>query len=68
MTFEVGRHGGVGVVVETAEARRPLSGLASYRRLSLFDRVYIQAMCDLPIPAGIRAIARGLGVAASTVC
>nr|WP_216695469.1 IS30 family transposase [Dietzia psychralcaliphila] len=68
MTFEVGRHGGVGVDVGTAGSQRPLKGAATYRRLSLFDRVYIQAMWDLPIPAGVRAIARGLGVAASTIC
>ncbi|MEH6820164.1 MAG: IS30 family transposase [Dietzia psychralcaliphila] len=68
MTFEVGRRGGVGVVIETAGSQRPLEGAATYRRLGLFDRVYIQAMFDLPIPAGIRSIARGLGVAASTVC
>lgn len=68
MTFEVGRHGGVGVDPGTAGTQRPLEKLASYRRLSLFDRVYIQAMFELPTPAGVRAIARGLGVAASTIC
>lgn len=45
----------------------PLKDEAGYRRLSLFDRVYIQAMLELPTPATMRAIARGLAVAASTV-
>lgn len=67
MTFEVGRRGGVGSGVATAVSQRPLKESASYRRLTLFDRVYIQAMFDLPTPAGVRAIARGLQVAASTI-
>lgn len=67
MTFEVGRRGGLGVVGEAAAHQRPLREPASYRRLSLFDRVFIHGMCELPTPAGVRAIARGLEVAASTI-
>ena len=65
MSFEVGARGGVANVRD--RRLRPLRPGARYRRLTLFDRVFIQAMLDLPTPAGIRAIARGLNVAASTV-
>ena len=67
MSFEVGRRGGVGANAAAAGFQRPLRESANYRRLTLFDRVYIQAMFELPTPAGVRAIARGLEVAASTI-
>lgn len=65
MELRTGRVGGV----------RPLKigrvGLAvapgSYRRLTLADRAVIQAARALPTPLGIRAIAREIGVAPSTV-
>lgn len=39
----------------------------SYRRLTLADRAFIQAALGVPEPLSVRAIARELGVAASTV-
>lgn len=67
MTFDIGKHGGVVAAAGLATPQRPLQETASYRRLTLFDRVYIQAMLERPKPGGVREIARGLKVAASTI-
>ncbi len=64
MEFVAGRHGGVATMDLERELR---SSSRSYRRLTLADRSFIQAALGLPVPLGVRAIARELGVHASTV-
>lgn len=65
MQVREGRVGGA----EPADLGRVVSGSPgrSYRRLTLADRSLIQAALASPTPWGVRAIARELGVAASTV-
>jgi len=65
MRVRDGRVGGV----EPADLGRVVSGSPgrSYRRLTLADRSLIQAALASPTPWGVRAIARELGVSASTV-
>lgn len=65
MCVREGRSGGV----EPADMDRVVSGAPgrSYRRLTLADRSVIQAALASPVPWGVRAIARELGVSASTV-
>src|SRR3712207_5627438 len=65
MQLNSGRVGGVGPVAMDASAA-PDSG-RSYRRLTLADRSFIQAARALAEPLGVRAIARELAVAPSTV-
>lgn len=65
MQTSLGRTGGV--VAIDVFAPRLLAAVAGYRRLTLFDRLYIQVMLALPQPLGVRAIARGLDVQPSTV-
>lgn len=61
----VGRVGGV--VPRDVDRIVEGVGSRSYRRLTLADRSFIQAAQGLPEPMGVRAIAKELGVAASTV-
>lgn len=65
MEMLVGAHGGAVLVDLFAQPAPPRA--ARYRRLTLFDRLYIHVMLVLPRPVSLRAIARGLGVHASTV-
>lgn len=62
------RTGGTGGVVPMPMDASPLvSPGRRYRRLTLADRSFIQAARSLREPLGVRAIARELGVDASTV-
>ncbi|MGL4339462.1 MAG: IS30 family transposase [Rhodoglobus sp.] len=63
MTFVMGARGGV---IRPPVPSRPRAEV-SYRRLTLADRSFIQAGMSLPEPLSVRAIARELGVAPSTV-
>jgi IS30 family transposase len=65
MSFAMGRVGGVARM--PMDASLPLDAARGYRRLTLADRSFIQAARGLPEPMGVRAIARELDVAASTV-
>jgi IS30 family transposase len=60
------RAGGGGVVPLHVTVAGPSSPV-SYRRLTLADRSFIQAARAMPVPLGVRAIARELRVHASTV-
>jgi IS30 family transposase len=62
------RAGGGGVVPMPMPMPVPgRSSPVSYRRLTLADRSFIQAARAMPMPLGVRAIARQLRVSASTV-
>jgi IS30 family transposase len=63
MKLQLGRYGGL---ASAPSESVPLAGRA-YRRLTLADRSLIQVARSLPQPVSVRAIARELGVAASTV-
>ncbi|HEY8914375.1 IS30 family transposase [Lacisediminihabitans sp.] len=65
MEFMPGRIGGVRRMPMDAPA--PAGAGRSYRRLTVSDRAFIQAARALRVPMSVRAIARELGVAASTV-
>ncbi|MFD1201007.1 transposase [Leucobacter albus] len=59
----MGRTGGLAQIPRAVPHLRP----ATYRRLTLADRSYIQAALSLVPPLGVRAISRELGVSPSTV-
>jgi IS30 family transposase len=65
MPLNSGRIDGVGPAA--MDASFSVDPGRSYRRLTLADRSFIQAARALPEPLGVRAIARELEVAASTV-
>ena len=65
MELRDGRHGGVELMpMDALVEARPTR---SYRRLTLADRAFIQVATGLREPLSVRAIARELGVAASTI-
>jgi transposase, IS30 family len=65
--MELMQSGGGGVRLVPVDADPPVISGRRYRRLTLADRSFIQAAGTLPEPLGVQAIARELGVNASTV-
>lgn len=68
MPLTVGRRGGVAPPPVPIDADPPRSRGRSYRRLTLADRLFIEAALAMPEPLSQRRIALWLGVSPSTIC